>query len=329
MTDPSTASADRALDIVVPLYNEQEALILFHQQLTQVVSQLSYATRILYVDDGSTDATADILQRLAQADPRVTLISLSRNFGHQAALTAGLDASSAEVVITMDGDGQHPPELIPQMLALYESGYDVVITQRVENSQGHRFKRDTSALFYRLINRIGDTQIVPGSADFRLTARQVVDAIKTMREYQRFLRGMVAWMGYKTVILPYTPPERLAGKSKYSLRKMLALATDAIFSFSLVPLQIGLLVGAGFFLLAFLEVIYVLSLWLTGQTGVLAPGWSSLMFMLLIVGGTLTMLLSFAGIYIGYIFQEVKDRPIYLVKHPRPTPPGTDETPEG
>jgi polyisoprenyl-phosphate glycosyltransferase len=244
----------------------------------------------------------------------VVNVQLSRNFGHQAALTAGLDLAQGETVITLDGDGQHPPEMIPQMLDLYRHGYDVVLTQRLDAQQPSAFKRLTSGIFYRMINRIGDTRLVPGAADFRLMSRPVVAALREMREYHRFLRGMVAWMGYPTVILPYQPPARLGGQSKYSLAKMVRLAMDATFSFSLVPLQIGIFVGLLFYLLAVLEGIYVLSLWLLGLKTILAPGWSSLMFMILIVGGTLTTLLSFIGIYVGYIFQESKGRPIYLTR---------------
>jgi len=218
------------------------------------------------------------------------------------------------VIITMDGDGQNPPELIPEMLGLYQSGYDIVIGQRQGEETNSFFKRLTSDLFYKLINLIGNLNIPPHAADFRLLSRQVVEAIKSMPEYHRFLRGMISWAGFKSVILPYEPKPRLGGESKYTVKKMIRLAEDAIFSFSLVPLRIGLAVGGLFYLLALIEVIYVLSFWLTGNQPKLEPGWSSLMFMLLIVGGTLTTVVSFIGIYVGYIFQEVKNRPIYMLK---------------
>jgi dolichol-phosphate mannosyltransferase len=307
-------AAGRSVDIIVPVYNEAEAVVLFHQQLCQVIDGLPYLFKVYYVNDGSKDATAERLGEISLADPRVVLIELSRNFGHQAALTAGLDQAQGDFVITMDGDGQHPPEMIPEMLHLAEAGYEVVLLQRQEAGELSPFKRWSSELFYRWINRIGDTQILPGSADFRLLAQPVVASLREMREYHRFLRGMVAWVGYRTVILPYRQPERLAGKSKYSLAKMLRLASDAVFSFSLVPLYIGLSAGAVFLVLAFLEVIYVLSFWVTGHTEKLAPGWSSLMFMLLLVGGSLCIALGFIGVYIGYIFQEIKQRPIYIIR---------------
>jgi len=309
---PNTGA--KTVGIVVPVYNEEEALLAFHQQISKAVQSLPYNFLLYYVNDGSTDKTSQLLQDLARADERITAIELSRNFGHQAALTAGLDAAEGDFVITMDGDGQHPPALIKQMLELAETGYDLVLTQRDDEMSGSFFKRQTAALFYRLINRIGDTEILPGGADFRLMSRKAVDSFKQMREYHRFLRGMVSWMGFRTVILPYSPPERLGGQSKYTLKKMLRLAANAVFSFSLVPLYFGISMGVLMLVLALAEMIYVLSLWVAGNPQTLAPGWSSLMFVILVVGGILMILLGFIGIYVGFIFQEVKRRPIYLVR---------------
>jgi polyisoprenyl-phosphate glycosyltransferase len=204
--------------------------------------------------------------------------------------------------------------MIPQMLRLIGQGYDVVQTQRMDAAQPASFKKWTSSFFYRLINVIGGTQIVPGTADFRALTRPAVNALKAMPEYHRFLRGMVSWIGYSMVILPYQPAERIGGVSKYSLSKMIRLAMDAIFSFSLMPLYLGLSLGGIFFCLAAAEMAYVLSFWVTGRTSNLAPGWSSLMFVILIVGGTLMALLGFVGVYVGFIFQEVKRRPVYLLK---------------
>ena len=302
------------IDLIIPVYNEEEVVPLFHRRLCAVVDPLPYVFRVIFVDDGSTDGTAQQLLTLATSDPRVIVIELSRNFGHQAALTAGLDHANADYVITLDGDGEHPPELIPRMIELGLAGYDVVLTQRAEGQQGSFFKRATSSAFYRLLNRLGNTRILAGSADFRLVNRAALNALGKMREYQRFLRGMVSWMGYKTVILPYLPAARLGGRSKYSLRQMLRLAANAIFSFSLVPLYLSISLGGFFLLLALIEMIYVLSFWVTGQQSTLAPGWSSLMFVLLVVGGSLMVTLGIIGIYVGYIYQEVKGRPIYLIR---------------
>ncbi len=315
VADKIKKHTDAAVNIIVPVYNEEEAIAGFHNQLIKVLSGLSYTYAIIYVDDGSSDGTLNILQDLAADDRRIMIVELSRNYGHQAALSAGLNLADADFVITMDGDGEHPSSLIPEMLALAQNGYDMVLTQRLEQEKLPLFKRITSRTFYKLINRIGNTRIQPGGADFRLLNRNAVNALKEMPEYHRFLRGMVAWMGFRSVILPFKPTERLGGTSKYSLKKMFRLSTDAIFSFSLVPLYASISIGALFLILALVEAIYVLSFWVTGNTETLAPGWSSLMFMLLVVGGAMMLSLGFIGIYIGYIFQEVKRRPVYIIRH--------------
>lgn len=289
-------------------------LPVFHAMLCEVIEPLPYDFTFLYINDGSKDHTAGVLDQLAAGDDRVQVVEFSRNFGHQAALTAGLDRAEGDLVITMDCDGQHPPSLIPEMISLAKLGYDIVITQRQEPQSLSFLKRLSSNLFYRLINWVGDTQILPGSADFRLMSRTAVLALRSMREYNRFLRGMVAWMGFRTVILPYQQPPRLAGASKYSARKMFRLAANAVFSFSLVPLYISLSLGGIFLVLALAQALWVFSLWLRGANDQLVPGWSSLMFVLLIVGGILMISIGLAGIYIGYIFQEIKGRPVYLVR---------------
>jgi glycosyltransferase involved in cell wall biosynthesis len=302
----------QSVDLVIPVFNETGVVEQTHAHICAVIESLPYEFTFFYVDDGSDDGTPDALKSLG--DVRVHVIELSRNFGHQAALTAGMDATQGDIVITMDGDGQHPPEMIPEMINLVNQGYDVVQTQRVDEAQPASFKKWTSSLFYRLINSISGTHVLPGTADFRALSRQAVDALKAMPEYHRFLRGMVSWIGFSTVILPYEPAKRISGISKYSFGKMFCLAMDAIFSFSLVPLYIGLSMGGLLLFLALLEMVYVLSFWVTGRTSNLAPGWSSLMFVILIVGGMLMVLLGFIGVYVGYIFQEVKRRPVYLVK---------------
>ena len=306
----------KTVDLIIPVFNEEEVINLFHDKLAAALTDLPYIFTIWYINDGSKDDTGGKLAELAQNDPRVQVVELSRNFGHQAALTAGLDRGQADYVISLDGDGQHPPEMIAELLKLAETGYDIVQTERLDAEDISAFKRWTSAAFYRLINRIGSTQVTPGAADFRLLSRQVVEALRKMPEYHRFLRGMVAWVGYKSIILPYTPPPRMAGKSKYSLQKMVRLSMDAVFSFSLVPLYIGISLGILMLLLALIEMIYVLSFWVTGNISHLAPGWSSLMFIILIVGGFLMISIGVIGVYIGYIFQEVKGRPVYLVREP-------------
>jgi len=302
------------VDLVIPVYNEAGVVEQTYADICKVIDCLPHKFTIYYVDDGSQDNTVKSLTLLAEQDSRIVLLEFARNFGHQAALTAGLDASTGDFVISMDADGQHPPEMLPQMIELFEQGYDIVQAQRVEGEQGFSFKQITSSGFYALINTISGTRMQPGAADFRGMSRQAVDALKAMPEYHRFLRGMISWIGYRSVVLPYHETRRVGGRTKYSPGKMFRLAMDAIFSFSLVPLYIGLSAGGVFFCLAALEMIYVLSFWVTGRTSSLAPGWSSLMFVILIVSGMIMVLLGFIGVYVGYIFQEVKRRPVYLLK---------------
>jgi len=302
------------IDLIIPVYNEAGVVEQTHTKIREVIDPLPHQFVIYYIDDGSSDGTVDSLQSVSVTDSRVVLLTFSRNFGHQAALTAGLDASTGDFVISLDADGQHPPEMIRQMIELSAQGYEIIQAQRIDSEGAINFKQFSSSAFYNVLNRLSGTQFVPGAADFRGMSRQTVEALKSMPEYHRFLRGMVSWIGFKSAILPYHEPHRMAGKSKYSLDKMFRLASDAIFSFSLIPLYIGLSAGGVFFLLAFFEMIYVLSLWFKGDTTTLAPGWSSLMFVILIASGVLMIILGFIGIYVGYIFQEVKKRPVYILQ---------------
>ena len=302
------------VDLVIPVYNESEVVGQTYADICRVVDALPYDFKFIYVDDGSNDGTVATLRKLADDDARISLLQLSRNFGHQAALTAGMDASRGDLMISMDADGQHPPEMLPQMIKLIQQGFDIVQAQRMENDRSISIKKVTSNFFYWLINKISGTLVLQGAADFRALSRNALDGLRSMHEYHRFLRGMISWMGYNSVILPYHEPARLAGVSKYSAGKMIRLASDAIFSFSLAPLYIGLSSGLAFFVLAIAQLAYVLILWLTGQTERVVAGWSSLMGVLLIASGIIMILLGFIGVYVGYIFQEVKRRPIYLLK---------------
>jgi len=308
-----TPSAQR-LDIVVPVFNEAVVLHRFHHDLAAVCDELDVDTRFIYVDDGSTDATLGVLSELSQRDPRICIVELTRNFGHQAALSAGLSVASADFVITMDGDGQHPPTLIPTLLHHVRNDADVVLTLRRQTQASSVSKRATSTWFYHLLSWISTTKLPPGTADFRALRQQVVQTLRDMPEYHRFIRGMVSWLGYRAVTIEYDAAPRIAGSSKYSLSKMLKLALDATFSFSLVPLQISACLGVLFLIFAFLEAAYVLSFWLRGQQQVLTPGWASLMFMLLILGGSLMIMLSIVGAYVGYTLQEVKGRPVFVIR---------------
>jgi dolichol-phosphate mannosyltransferase len=305
----------RTVDFLIPVFNEGASLHGFHARLIDAIAGLPYSFRFLYINDGSADDSKEVLAGLSAADSRVHAINLTRNFGHQSALSAGLDMCDAEAVIMMDGDGEHPASLVPEMLRQFEAGYDIVHTQRLYAGRGGFFlKRLTSRGFYWTINRLGETRIAEGSADFRLMSRDAVKALRQLPEYHRFYRGMVQWIGFASVVLPFVPEKRIAGKSKYSLRKMLHLAADGMFSFSLAPLRLGLLLGGTFLLLAGAEIAYVLSFWLRGNTAKLVPGWSSLIVVITVSSGFSMFLTGILGIYVGMIFQEVKRRPLYLVK---------------
>jgi polyisoprenyl-phosphate glycosyltransferase len=307
------------IDFIIPVFNEGPALERFHASLYAVTSTLpQHNFRFLYVNDGSSDDTLAVLGRMTVADPRIFAIELSRNFGHQAAISAGLDAFDADALIMMDGDGEHPPHLVTEMISLLEAGYDIVQTQRMDRERkGFFLKRISSAMFYSLINRMGETNVISGAADFRLLSRDAADALRRLPEYHRFYRAMVQWIGFRSVILPYTPAQRIEGRSKYSLRKMLRLAEDGMFSFSQAPLRLGFVIGTVFLLLAATESIYVLSFWVRGETSKLAPGWSSLMMVLTVSSATTMFLMGILGFYIGMIFEEVKRRPVYLTRKPR------------
>jgi len=302
------------ITVVVPVFNEAAALAGFHAALKRVLATLPHKAEIVYVNDGSTDGTMNVLAGIQAKDSTVAYLTFSRNFGHQAALTAGLESVDGDIVIMMDGDGQHPPELIPDMLRLYQQGFDIVQAKRTEAARAHRgFKQWTSRAFYWLISRIGEVQLIPGAADFRLISREVLHALHRMHEYHRFIRGMTSWLGFRTAILPYQAGPRMAGETKYSLCKMLRLAADGMFSFSLIPVRLGLAIGCSFLLLALAELSYVAFYWLVRGPKELVPGWSSIILMVTLGHGVTMVLLGFIGIYVGMIFQEVKHRPVYVI----------------
>ena len=316
MQSPGTM---QVIEFVVPLFNERESLLRLHSQLLEIPLSLDYTRRFIYVNDGSTDGTQRILEELATAQKGVTVIELSRNFGHQAALSAGLDAATGDIVISLDGDGQHPPSLVPEMLKLHASGCDIVQARRIDGKSSAGFaKRLTSRLFYWLLSSVGEVEISEGSSDYRLLSRRALDALRRLPEYHRFFRGMVVWIGFPSAVIPYEPARRIEGKSKYTYRKMFRLAADGLFSFSLMPLRIGLLLGMGFILVAGVELIYVASFWLTGLRDQLVPGWSSLILILTLSSAINMILIGILGIYLGMIFREVKRRPVYLVRSKTP-----------
>jgi dolichol-phosphate mannosyltransferase len=300
------------LCVVSACYNEREVIRSFYEALRGALDGLEECeTRVLFVDDGSEDDTLEILNEIADRDERVLVYSLSRNFGHQAALSAGLAVADADAVVMMDADLQHPPELIPRMLKLWREGADVVSAER-RITEAPAAKRVASTVFYRLINALSDTQIPESVADFCLLNRRAQRALLAMPERHRFLRGLVAWMGFRRVLLPYAAPARPAGAVKYSLGKMIALAMDAVLSFSTRPVRIASRIGLAVAVLGAVYLVYILAR--AVLAGDLVPGWGSLLSVVLILGGLQLLFVGITGEYVARIFEEVKGRPLYFFK---------------
>lgn len=323
------------LSVVIPAYNEKDNIAPLAAAIGEVLPR-GMARELIFVDDGSSDGSLEILRALAAGDPSVRYISFSRNFGHQAALRAGIEAARGECTVMMDGDFQHPPALIPELIAAYRRGFDIVQTRRLDDESsaaaaapGRRAslcKRLTSRLFYALVNALSDTRIEPGTADFRLLSRRAREAVLALREHNLFLRGALPWIGLPTAIIDYVPAERRSGVSKYSLSKMFSLALDGITSFSTRPLRLtsfaGLLIsGAGF-----VYALYALAVRLFTNKAV--EGWTSLLISVLIIGGIQLLSLGILGEYLGKLFLEAKGRPHYIVAETSAMPSAPRETAE-
>ena len=300
----------KRISIVVPVYNEEENIAHFVQSVTAVMEQLSYTYEMLFIDDGSRDRSREILLELGTRDSRVQSIFLARNSGHQLALTCGIDHADGDAVITMDGDLQHPPELLPVLLAKWEEGYDIVQTVRLTTEGASLFKRLTSKYYYRLLNALSDVEIQEGGSDFRLMDRKAVLALRRYREHARFIRGIVGAMGFRRTTVEFVAHERFAGRSKFSLHKMISFALDGILAYSVQPLRVAFYAGVLSALLAVLLFLHVLFETLSGAT---VPGWSTIVVCSLFFGGMQMMLLGICGEYIARILQEVKNRPLYLI----------------
>lgn len=318
------------LCVITPCYNEAEGVRLFYETLKPALSALpGLDHRILFVDDGSEDATLEELNALAVRDPCVQVYSLSRNFGHQIALTAGLDAARDDAVVMMDSDLQHPPALLPEMVRLWRAGHDVVWALRQNTTGSPWFKRISSEAFYRLLRKLAGTPIVAGAADFCLLSRRAHQALLQLPERHRFLRGMVAWIGFKRVFVPFVAPPRRAGQSKYTWPKMLKLAVDATFSFSTVPLRLAAQVGLAAIGLSLMYLVFILVCLLLRQP--LVPGWTSIIFLVTFFGGVQLACIGLLGEYVARIFEEAKRRPLYLLKQQPPStaPDRNESAPDG
>lgn len=301
------------LSIVVPCFNEEEVIHETVKRLTYFCSELkNIDVELLFVDDGSHDRTREILKQYAMQDIRIKIIGFARNFGHQIAVTAGIDAAGGDIVVLIDADLQDPPEVIHQMIARWQEGYDVVYGTRTERQGESAFKLATARVFYRILNYLSDVSIPLDTGDFRLMSRNVVNTLRAMPEHDRFVRGMVSWVGFRQIALPYKRAERFAGESKYPLKKMLRFAMDGILSFSTKPLQASVAMGLICACIALIGIVYALYLRLF--TNIWVEGWTALMIAILFIGGVQLLSIGILGEYIGRIYNEIKQRPLYVVQ---------------
>jgi glycosyltransferase involved in cell wall biosynthesis len=301
----------KKISIIVPVCNEKGNVLLMMHALQEVMQKVPYSYTITFVDDGSTDGTLEVLKEIAQQNSTINFIALSRNFGHQNALKAGLDLSDGDAVISLDGDLQHPPALIPTLIQLWEQGNDIVYTIRKDHQEMPMMKRKTSNMFYQLMNRLSDIELEAGTADFRLMDKRVVDICRNFTEMDLFWRGLIKWIGFKQVGIEYEPAERQFGRSKYTYKKMMQFALRGITSFSIKPLTIAIYLGFTFSILSLLYVPYALYALIFGHA---ISGWASMIVTIAFFGGLQLMILGIIGMYLGKLFIQSKERPHYIIK---------------
>ena len=306
----------KTISIVVPVFNEEDNIEHFYESVCKVMESLPYDFELIYVDDGSKDRSREILHGLEKQDERVQSIFLARNSGHQLALTCGLDNADGDAVITMDGDMQHPPELIPVLLEKWEQGYEVVQTIRKTTEGVSAMKKLTSYYYYKVLNALSNVHIQEGGSDFRLMDRVVVKAFRRYREHARFIRGMIGAMGFRQVQIEFVAPKRFAGVSKFSPRKMLNFAIDGVLAYSNLPLRLGLYIGTISGLISLLMILHVfVSKYVLNDA---VAGWATLTACVLFFGGMQMIVLGILGEYLGRVFEEVKHRPLYLIARGKP-----------
>ena len=298
--------------VVVPVLNEEAVLPALLERMDWLLGEFDGTAEAIFVDDGSNDLTAALLEARAEADPRYRLVKLSRNFGHQAAITAGMDLAAGEAVIVMDADLQDPPEVALQLAAKWREGFQVVYAQRTVREGESRFKRVTAYMFYGALQRLASVQVQPNVGDFRLVDRRVLNAFKSMPERDRFVRGMFGWLGFKQAVVPFVRPARAAGVTKYPLWKMVRLAVHGLVSFSDAPLRLALWLGLLISALALAYGVYVIGAALVAGHQ-LAPGWASTIVVVSFLCGLNMMLTGVVGLYVGRIHTEVKGRPLYVI----------------
>jgi len=300
------------ISVVVPVYNEEEVIYESYTRLKGVMERLDEPYEVIFVNDGSRDATPAIIRGICENDPTIRLIDFARNFGHQTAITAGMDYASGDAVVVIDADLQDPPEVIPEMIAKWREGFDVVYGQRAQRKGETLFKRFTSAAFYRLLQKLTDVDIPVDTGDFRLIDRKVCDALKRVKERNRYVRGIISWLGFRQTGVEFVREKRFAGETKYPLKKMLRFAFDAITSFSYKPLKLATYIGSTVSLGGFAYLLVVIYLKLFTATTI--TGWASMMAVTLFFNGVVLMMLGIIGEYIGRIYDEAKGRPLYVVR---------------
>jgi glycosyltransferase involved in cell wall biosynthesis len=298
------------LSIVIPVYNEVDALPALVSSLKATLVKSDIVYEVVFVDDGSSDGSVDLLKEMTEQDRRIRALFFSRNFGHQAAITAGIDFATGDAIVVMDADLQDPPELLPEMMTLLQMGYDVVSAQRITRSGDSALKRKSAAFFYWIMRKTVDERIRPEVGDFRMFNRRAIVAIRQLREQHRFMRGMVAWLGLQEVIIPFHRHARVAGETKYPLWKMLKFAWTAISSFSALPLRASILVGLLVTACGVGYGGYIFAAWMLNMT---VPGWTSLVCLNIVFSGTTMVAVGLVGEYVARIYEEAKGRPLYVV----------------
>lgn len=301
------------ISIIVAFFNEEGNIEPLYRRVSKVFENINYEFELILINDGSTDSSLNVAEKLHLKDSRVKILSFTRNFGHQIALSAGIDYAQGDAVILMDADLQHPPEAIPALLEKWREGYENVYTIRKATKNTSFFKRIFSAIFYRIFFALTKVDIPMNSADFRLLDRKIVLHLRSIREGRRFLRGIICWVGPRSIGIEYQEPQRYSGTNKYSFKESIFLAIDAITSFSVKPLYLGVVAGFTFAFLGFIYFIYVLYVYLILNTFV--PGWASVASLLAMLGGIQLIVIGLIGIYLGKAYEELKQRPLYLIRY--------------
>jgi len=301
------------LSIIVPVYNESANLLHLHERLSAIIQQMSVSSEIIFVNDGSSDNSLALLKKLSAADEKVKYISFSRNFGHQVAVSAGIDKSKGSAVVVIDADMQDPPELIPSLLKKFSEGFDVVYARRSRRKDKSIVKKAAYKLFYRILSRISSVPIPLDTGDFRIISRKVADVLKNMPEQQKFLRGQISWIGFKQSFIEYEREQRAGGEPGYTWKKLFHLALDGITSFSNIPLRLATIAGLVVSGISFLLILYALySHWFLGQST--PKGWTSLMISILFIGGIQLLSIGIIGEYISRLIANVRQRPLYIIE---------------